>query len=290
MQSDEKRPTDWRGWSFLVVLKDISMFDFSGISISPWQVVLLFAVVIAIMALLFVATAVVEKKKGIVRVTGTREITYGAVCLAAAFALSFIKLFSLPFGGSITLASVLPIGLYCYYFGFRKSMVVCFAFMLLQFFQNPYIVSPWSALLDYFLPFLAISLIGVFSYSPKKYENALMNNKPVVTAHLRILIGFGLYFVVRYLSHVLAGILFWSSGIDFMIWHGDLAGWAAVSYSLVYNIIYLLPDTLIAAGLSVVLLANKAFNAFMAKSFHAQKHSDTGTENNERAGSGADEG
>ena len=265
------------------------MFDFGNVLTEPWKMVVLFVVVIAIMALLFVLTAIVEKKKGIVRVTGTRELTYGAICLAAAFALSFIKLFSLPFGGSITLASVLPIGLYCYYFGFRKSMIVCFAFMLLQFFQNPYIVSPWSALLDYFLPFLAISLIGVLSYSPAKYENALMNNRPVVTAHFNILLGYAFYFLVRYLSHVLAGILFWSSGIDFMIWQGALAGWAAVSYSLVYNIIYLLPDTVIAAGLSVVLLSNKAFNAFMAKSFHAKKNADGSAENNEGAASGADE-
>ncbi len=252
---------------------------FEDVYVDAWQILLLFAIVIAILAIAFVITAIVEKRRGIVRVTGTRELTYGAICLAASFALSYVTLFRLPNGGSITLASILPIALYCYYFGFRKSIILCFAYMLLQFFQGPYVVSAWSALFDYLLPYLALCLIGIFSYNPQSYETTLKNNKPVFSAHLKILIGFALYFLVRYISHVLAGVLFWSSGIDFMIWQGDLSGWVAIGYSMAYNALFLVPDTLIAMIVAVAVLANKAFNGFMAKSFHAKNNADSRTIN-----------
>ena len=259
----------------------ITMFDFSGITTEWWKVVLLFVIVIAIGAAAGIANALYERKKGIVRTTGTRELTYGAVCLAASFALSFVGLYKMPSGGTVTLASVLPIGLYCYFFGFRKSLVVCFAYMLLQFFQNPYIISPWSGLFDYVLPYLSISLIGLFPYDPKRYDKVLADGKTPVKAHLRIFIGFALYFVVRYLSHVLAGVLFWSSGIDFMIWHGDLAGFAALGYSLTYNVLFLLPDTLIAVAVAAVLLCNKAFNAIVASTFNGKNKADGSAKNDE---------
>lgn len=252
---------------------------FEDVYVDAWQIVLLFAIVTAILAIAFTITAVIEKRRGIVRVTGTRELTYGAICLAASFALSYVTLFKLPNGGSITLASVLPIALYCYYFGFRKSIVLCFAYMLLQFLQGPYVVSPWSALFDYLLPYLALCLIGIFGYNPQKYKTILKNNKPVFTAHLRILVGFALYFFVRYISHVLAGVLFWSSGIDFMVWQGDLSGWVAIGYSMAYNALFLVPDTLIAMIAAIAVLANKAFNGFMAKSFYAKNNADSRTIN-----------
>ena len=267
------------GGFFMGALKEFYMFDFSSVMAEPWQMIVLFVVIIAILAAAFIVTAIVEKRLGIVRVTGTREITYGAICLAASFALSFVSVFKMPFGGSITLASILPIALYCYYFGLRKSLVVCFTYTLLQFMQNPYIISPWSALLDYLLPYLALCLIGVFSYKPNKYETVLQNGKNPIRAHGGIFIGFALYFVVRYASHILAGVLFWSEGISFWGWQGDLVGWAAFSYSAVYNGLFLLPDTLIAAACALFILSNKAFNAFMAKSFYAIQNSDTRAKN-----------
>ena len=256
------------------------MFDFSSVFVDTWQMVLLFVVVFAVLATAFVVTAIIEKRHGIVRITGTREITYGAICLASSFALSFISVFKMPFGGTITLASVLPIAIYCYYFGLRKSLVVCFTYTLLQFVQNPYIISPWSALLDYLLPYLALCLTGLFSYSPKKYETSLTNGKNPIASHGGIFIGFGLYFIVRYASHILAGMLFWSQGIDFMVWQGDLVGWASFSYSAVYNGLFLVPDTLIAVLCAIFILSNKAFNTFMAKSFYAIENTNTRAKHN----------
>ena len=108
----------------------------------------------------------------------------------------------------------------------------------------------------------------------------MASNKNPLRAHGGMFIGFALYFIVRYASHILAGVLFWSEGISFGVWQGDLVGWAAFSYSAVYNGLFLLPDTLIAVVCALFILSNKAFNSFMAKSFYAIQNTNTRAKNN----------
>lgn len=57
----------------------------------------------------------------------TRALVEGAVMVALATALSYIKLFELPQGGSICIG-MLPIFLYCYRWGFSKGMLCSFAY------------------------------------------------------------------------------------------------------------------------------------------------------------------
>lgn len=47
----------------------------------------------------------------------TRALVYGALCISLSFVLSYIKLFSMPMGGSLTLCSMLPIAMYAWAFG-----------------------------------------------------------------------------------------------------------------------------------------------------------------------------
>lgn len=229
------------------------LFDFSGVAENPVFMLLLFAVIIIIgVALHFVCKAW-DKKRGIVRTTTTKEIVFGAICVALSFVLSFIRLFRLANAGSITLASIFPIALYCYLFGFNKSMAVCFVFALLNFCQGPYVISVWSALLDYLLPYLALSLVGVFSINPNKF-----NQNYTAKNHSKFFIGIALYFIVRLFSSTLAGALFWSQGVDFWIFQGDLVGFTAFLYSLCYNLAYLVPDTLVAVVVAIILLSSKS--------------------------------
>ena len=64
-----------------------------------------------------------------------------------------------------------------------------------------------------------------------------------------------------------------------MIWEGNLVGGAAFAYSAVYNGLFLLPDTLIAVVCAILILSNKAFNAFMTKSFYAIENPNTRAKN-----------
>ena len=58
----------------------------------------------------------------------TRALVYGALCVALSFMLSYIKLFSLPMGGSLTLCSMLPIAAYACAFGPLYGFVAGLAF------------------------------------------------------------------------------------------------------------------------------------------------------------------
>ena len=246
------------------------MFDFTYVYESPLFMVVMLVVIAGIGVGLCFLSSAWDKKRGIERKTTTKELVFGAICVALSFVLSLIRLFRLANAGSITLASIFPIALYCYIFGFNKSMAVCFTFSLLNFCQGPYVISIWSALLDYLLPYLALSLVGVFSINPNKFSaNATAKN------HGKFFIGIALYFVVRLFSHTLAGMLFWSQGVDFWVFSGDLVGFTSFLYSLCYNLAYLLPDTIVALLVSVILLSSKSVNREIYKLITPQKSKTT---------------
>ena len=66
----------------------------------------------------------------------TRMLANAALCIALAFVLSYIRLYKLPQGGSITLASMLPIFLFAYAYGVAPGMLVGAAYGILQFIQD----------------------------------------------------------------------------------------------------------------------------------------------------------
>ena len=201
----------------------------------------------------------------------THDLTYGAVCLTMAYALSWIKLFEMPLGGTVTLASLLPIYIYCYYFGFRKGAVIAAAFMLLQFTQGVYVVSPWSAFFDYIIPYFALCVVGLFRYKPDRYAAFLKRNKDnpngfkkwafAFIGHWRILVGAVLHMIIRYTSQVFSGVLCWD-------WWGYAP--APLSYKLTFSLSYNafgLVDTAIAVVACMLLMSSLAFNRFMTVSF-----------------------
>ena len=93
----------------------------------------------------------------------SKSIAYAAICIAMSFALSYIKLWSMPQGGSLTLASLLPLMLYAYMFGVRKGVMTGAAYGVLQCVQNPWLIHPAQFLLDYPVAFAAIGLAGMFA-------------------------------------------------------------------------------------------------------------------------------
>ena len=92
-----------------------------------------------------------------------RALTEGAILVAMAQALGYLKLFELPNGGSISI-SMLPIFVYCARWGWKSGFLASFAFGILQLvFDGAYAWGPWSMLLDYILAFGALGVAGFFS-------------------------------------------------------------------------------------------------------------------------------
>ncbi len=164
----------------------------------------------------------------------TRAIVDGAMCVALAFVLSYIRLYRMPTGGSITLASMLPLCIYANRYGVFNGLVACVIYGLLQFIQGGCQVLTWTqVLLEYPIAFGVIAIGGLFKKLP-----------------YGILLGCFL----RFLCHFFASLLFWSEYLP-DTYSSNL--WVA---SLIYNGVYMGVDTLICLVLSLLPPVNKTIN------------------------------
>ena len=90
-----------------------------------------------------------------------RALTEGAVLVALAQILGYIKLYELPNGGSVCL-SMLPIFVYCARWGFGKGLLASFAFSLLQLLLDGAYAWGWQSMLgDYIVAFTVLGLAGL---------------------------------------------------------------------------------------------------------------------------------
>lgn len=157
----------------------------------------------------------------------SRLIAHIALAVAMSVILQFFKLFELPFGGSATLASMLPIILISFIYGPIIGIFTGFVYGILNFVIGPaYIVHPIQVLFDYTLPFMAMGLAGFFK-----------NNK---------FVAIGVAFFVKFIFHYIAGIIFWGS-------YATEWNMAPAIYSLVYNGSYVLADCLICMAVCSVI-------------------------------------
>jgi thiamine transporter len=102
---------------------------------------------------------------GASRTDKTQALVYGALCIALSFLLSYIRLFSMPQGGSLTLASVLPLALYAYWFGPKYGIIAGMAAGILQFIQEPVVYHWAQPFFDYVFAFGCFGLAGYFKKS-----------------------------------------------------------------------------------------------------------------------------
>lgn len=172
--------------------------EFKDITTLGW-ILMAAAAVIAVVLIIFLiqrgksgkaphteaTTASVSEKKD----NPTLTLVHGALCIALAFVLSYFKLFSMPLGGSITLASMLPMMVYANRYGVKKGLLAGLVYGLLQYIQGGYFVHWIQFLLDYPIAFAMIGLAGL----TKGDKNLVFS----------VLIGG----TGRFLCHLISGIL-----------------------------------------------------------------------------------
>ncbi len=172
----------------------------------------------------------------------------GAIMVALATVLSFVKVVKFPWGGSITLLSMLPITVYGVKWGIKAGMLVSVLYAIIQLLQGIMLdgLLGWGLtpvalisciMLDYILAFSPLGLSGIF-------------RKKGIAGWLG---GISFTIVIRYVSHLISGAaIFHSAG---MLWEGFVTDneWL---YSAVYNAAYMLPELLFTViGASVLLSA-----------------------------------
>ena len=122
-----------------------------------------------------------------------RALCEGAIFIALAQVISYLKLFELPQGGSITLG-MLPIFIYCARWGFGPGMMASIAYSLLQLFLDGAYAWGWQSVIgDYILAFSLLGVAGLFSKNTYGF-----------------FIGTVVGSVARFLSHYVTGATVWA--------------------------------------------------------------------------------
>lgn len=196
---------------------------------------------IALIAIGLALTSIFVKKYS------TQEIAYAGVCLALSFALSFIKVSPVQYGGSITLASFVPLLIYAYKFGPVKGTLAGVMLGLFNFISDPYILTPLTFFLDYIFAFASIGLMG---FAPK------FGKLPLAA---KVTIGTVLVYVARFIFHLLSGFIYFAENA---IWV-DLPMPNMFVYSFIYQCVYLPADCAICAIALFAMAKAKALDRLL---------------------------
>lgn len=94
--------------------------------------------------------------------SAVKKLVFSAMGIALAMVTSYIKVWEMPMGGSVTLLSMLFICLIGNWFGAGYGILTGAAYGILQLIVDPYMVSVWQVLFDYPFAFGALGLAGIF--------------------------------------------------------------------------------------------------------------------------------
>ena len=175
-----------------------------------------------------------------------RALSESALMIALATALSFIKIIDMPYGGAVTVASMLPIAIISYRHGVKNGLFAAVVYGGIQQILGLSTLSwatSWKAvvaivLLDYIVAFTVAGFSGVF-------------RKPVKNQTAAMTLGcFGIS-LLRYFCHVISGATVWA-GLS-------IPTGAALAFSFAYNATYMLPETIILLVCTVYVASNIDF-------------------------------
>ena len=202
----------------------------------------------------------------------TRRLTESAMLLAVAIVLELLsKMFipEMPFGGQITLVSMLPVVLISYRHGVKWGLVSAFAYALLEMaigtktvaaaFQPDYFgegVMIGNALimclLDYVVAFTVLGLGGLF-------RNKIQNSGVALMAGSLVALG------ARYVAHIASGYILFAGYAEWFFTQEGFPAWGAglvetlspellgFVYSVVYNGMYMIPEMIFTAVVALLL-------------------------------------
>ena len=96
-----------------------------------------------------------------------RTLVMIAMFAAIAFVLNSIKLFTMPYGGSVSCCSMMPILLLAILLGNRAGMIGGLVLGCLSIINGAYVIHPVQFLLDYILPYMFLGMAGFWGYRQK---------------------------------------------------------------------------------------------------------------------------
>lgn len=200
----------------------------------------------------------------------TVRLVESALLIAIAAVLELISKalgLELPFGGTITLASMFPIVLIAYKYGTKWGLLSGFTYSLVQMLLGAKTVSAmflpgddqmvlWQAicicLLDYVLAYTLLGLGGIFKGKFKKPAAELA-------------LGAFVALLLRYLVHIVSGAIFYGAYAEWFFTQegfysigekilGTFSGSSlAIAYSIFYNGLYMVPEIILTTVVAAIL-------------------------------------
>ena len=166
--------------------------------------------------------------------TKTKILVEGAVMVALATVLSFLKIVQFPWGGSITVLSMLPIAVFALRYGVKQGLAVSFVYSIIQLGQGILVdgLLGWGLTPIALIACIFLDYIGAFSVLALA---GLFGNKKMTG----IIGGVVLALCLRFAFHYVSGVAIFHSFGE--LWDGFSTDntWL---YSLLYNGAYMLPE------------------------------------------------
>lgn len=205
----------------------------------------------------------------------TKKLVTTAMLLAFATILSLIRIIQLPFGGSVTLVSMLPVVILSYMYGCRWGLFASFVFSLLQIATGFDTVSAFflpgdakmalsSAILicmiDYIFAYTTLGIAGIFKNNLKKASSEIMLGSVVALS-------------ARYILHIISGYIFFGAWAEWFF--ADATGLMQIEifkpfcdfvlnntapqmlsliYSIIYNGAYMIPEIILTTLFAPIIL------------------------------------
>lgn len=162
----------------------------------------------------------------------TKRLVESSLMIALGTVLSILPIVEMPYGGSVTVASMLPCLLIAYRHGLGWGLGTGAVYAVLQQLlglKNLSYFTTWQSivaiiLLDYLIAFVVIGFGGIF-------------RRVIKQQNLSLAAGALLASVLRYICHVISGATVWA-GLS-------IPTEAALAYSLGYNATYMIPETIV---------------------------------------------
>ncbi|NLL47903.1 MAG: energy-coupled thiamine transporter ThiT [Firmicutes bacterium] len=149
-----------------------------------------------------------------------------SLLVAAAVLLSFLKLYQMPQGGSVSL-EMLPIFILSFRHGGKIGMLGGALLGVVKLLVSPYIIHPVQLVMDYPLPFMLLGVAGLGLFRRHR------------------ILGVSVGAFLRFLTHVVAGAVFFAQYAP--------EGTPALLYSVGYNASYMIPETILVAIVVLIL-------------------------------------
>lgn len=178
--------------------------------------------------------------------TDTKAMVESALLIALGIVLAQIKIFQMPYGGSVTLVSSLPFILISYRHGLKWGLTAGIANGCLQMLTGWYAPPAGTlvaiiacVLLDYLLAFACLGTACIFE-------------KPFKNKKLGVGVSTAAVIALRFVCSFLSGALLWGSYQSYYEWADGLSVWA---YSFIYNGSYMLPEMIITAIVASIMVS-----------------------------------